>query len=139
KGFEDLLNIAKKPFIASHSNARAIASHKRNLHDDQIKEIIKRDGLIGLNYYIKFLRDDSDVRSLDDIYRHIYYFLELGAEKNLALGSDFDGAVLPKCLDSVEKVFNIYDYLRQRGLSHEIADGIMFNNAYEFLRKNLGK
>lgn len=136
-GFNDLLKVAKKPFIASHSNARSICSHKRNLTDDQIKEIIRRDGLIGLNYYVKFLRDDGNVTSLDDLYAHIYHFLDLGAEKNLALGSDFDGAVLPECLDSVEKTFDIYDYLIKRGISHDLADGIMFNNAYEFFKKNL--
>lgn len=136
-GFNDLLKVAKEPFIASHSNARSICSHKRNLKNDQIKEIIRRDGIIGLNYFVKFLRDDGIVKSLDDIYAHIYHFLDLGAEKNLALGSDFDGAVLPECLDSIEKTFHIYDYLIGRGLSHEIADGIMFKNAYNFFRKNL--
>lgn len=136
-GFYDLLKLAKKPFIASHSNARSVCSHKRNLKDDQIKEIVRRNGIIGLNYFVKFIRDDGFVKSLDDLYAHIYHFLELGAEKHLALGSDFDGAILPEFLDSVEKSFDIYDYLIKRGLSNEIADGIMFKNAYEFFRKNL--
>ncbi len=136
-GFKDLLKVAKKPFIASHSNARSICSHKRNLTNDQIKEIIRRDGLIGLNYYVKFLGDDENSKSLDDLYAHIYHFLELGGEKSLALGSDFDGADLPEDLDSVEKTFHIYDFLIKKGLNHDLVDGIMFNNAYEFLRENL--
>ena len=78
------------------------------------------------------------VRSLDDVYRHVAHFFDLGARKNLALGSDFDGAVLPPCLDSPEKAADFYEYLLSRGVSQQDADGIFFENARTFLRKNLG-
>ena len=136
-GFEDLLCIAKKPFIASHSNARAIASHKRNLTNAQICEIAKRGGLIGLNYYVNFLRDDGNVESLDDLYRHVMHFLTLGADKCIALGSDYDGATIPEFLNSIEKVFSIYEYFLSRGISSQLADDIMFGNAYRFFERNL--
>ena len=83
-GFADLLEVATKPFVATHSNARALCSHKRNLTDDMIREMVRRDCLIGLNYFVKFLRDDGDVKSLDDLYRHAMHFFELGARKNHA-------------------------------------------------------
>lgn len=137
QGFYDLLEVAKEPFIASHSNSRTICNHKRNLTDDQIKEIVKRDGLIGLNYFTHFITEDGKVDSMDDLYAHIEHFISLGAEKHLALGSDYDGADVPEFLDSIEKSLDIYDYLISKGLSHEIADGIMFQNAYDFFRKNL--
>lgn len=136
-GFADLLEVAEKPFLATHSNARALCSHKRNLTDDMIREMIKRDCLVGLNYFVKFLRDDGDVKSLDDIYRHAMHFFELGGKKNLALGSDFDGAVLPDCLHGPSKVMEFYDYLLAHGVSHEDADGIFYKNAQEFFRRNL--
>lgn len=136
-GFEDLLTVAKKPFIASHSNARAIAPHKRNLTDAQIGEIVKRGGLIGLNYYVNFLREDGDVQSMDDLYRHIEHFLSLGAEKCLSLGSDYDGAKVPEFLNSVEKAFTIYDYLLEKGLSSQLADDILFGNAHRFFERNM--
>ena len=137
-GFADLLEVATKPFVATHSNARALCSHKRNLTDVQIKEMVRRGCLIGLNYYGPFLRDGGAVRSLDDVYRHVAHFFDLGARKNLALGSDFDGAVLPPCLDSPEKAADFYEYLLSRGVSQQDADGIFFENARTFLRKNLG-
>ena len=137
-GFADLLEVATKPFVATHSNARAICAHKRNLTDVQIKEMVRRGCLIGLNYYGPFLRDGGAVRSLDDVYRHVAHFFDLGARKNLALGSDFDGAVLPPCLDSPEKAADFYEYLLSRGVSQQDADGIFFENARTFLRKNLG-
>lgn len=136
-GFADLLKVAKKPFIATHSNARAVCGHKRNLTDDMIKEMVKRDCLIGLNYFVKFLKDDGVVESLDTLYDHIMHFFALGAQKNLALGSDYDGATLPDCLNTPAKSAGIYEYLLSRGMSEELAQGIMYKNAQEFFRKNL--
>lgn len=137
-GFEDLFAIAKKPFMATHSNARSICSHKRNLTDDMIREMVRRNCLIGLNYFVKFLEDNGNVESLDQLMKHVEHFFKLGAEKNLALGSDFDGAVLPECLNTPEKAAGLYDYFIARGLSKEQAEGIMFRNAERFLSENLG-
>ena len=136
-GFADLLEVATKPFVATHSNARALCSHKRNLTDDMIREMVRRDCLIGLNYFVKFLRDDGDVKSLDDLYRHAMHFFELGARKNLALGSDFDGSVLPERLNTPAKAASFYEYLLSRGISQEDADGVFYKNAQAFFHKNL--
>lgn len=136
-GFFDLLKVAKKPFMASHSNARAICSHKRNLTDDMIKEMVDRECLIGLNYFVKFIKDDGHVKSLDDLYRHVEHFFQLGGEKNLALGSDFDGALLPECLSSAKDAAGLYQYFLSKGLSQEQAEGIMYKNAQTFFEKHL--
>ncbi len=136
-GFKDLLKIAKKPFMATHSNARAICQHKRNLTDDMIREMVDRQCLIGLNYYINFIKDDGLVNSLDDLFLHVEHFLELGAEKNLALGSDFDGALLPDCLKSPKDVVGLYKYFISKGLTMEQVEGIMFRNAQTFFKKHL--
>ena len=63
------MEVAQKPFTATHSNARSVAAHKRNLTDDMIREMVRRECLIGLNYFVAFLRDDRNVESLDDLYR----------------------------------------------------------------------
>ncbi len=137
-GFEDLLKVAKKPFMASHSNARAICSHKRNLTDEMIIEMVKRNCLIGLNYFVKFICDNGEVKSLDDLFLHIEHFFQLGAEKILALGSDFDGAVLPECLNTPAAAAGLYNYLISKGLSQEQAEGIMYKNAQKFFEEHLG-
>ena len=136
-GLADVFETAERPFLATHSNARAICAHKRNLTDDMIREMVRRDCLIGLNYFVKFLRDDGDVKSLDDLYRHAMHFFELGSRKNLALGSDFDGSVLPECLNTPVKVASFYEYLLSRGVSQEDADGVFYKNAQAFFHKNL--
>ncbi len=136
-GFADLLKVAKKPFMATHSNSRAVCSHKRNLTDDMIIEMIRRDCIIGLNYFIKFIKDDGKVESLDDIYQHVEHFFTLGAEKNLALGSDFDGALIPECLSTPADATGLYEYFISRGMTKEQADGILYKNAQTFFEKNL--
>lgn len=133
RGFEDLLSVAKKPFVASHSNARSVCGHRRNLPDAFIREITDRGGLIGLNYSKDFL-SDSGRGNLDDLYRHVCRFLELDAGACLALGSDFDGTDIHPDLDSVEKSLSIYGYLTQHGIPADTADGILFGNAWRFFK-----
>lgn len=136
-GFYELLDEVRKPFVATHSNARTICGHKRNLTDDMIREMVRRDCLIGLNYYVEFLRDDRRVKGYEDLFRHVAHFFELGAEANLALGSDFDGADLPECLNTPEKAVGFYDYLLSKGVSRQQADGVFYGNARRFFQTNL--
>ena len=87
--------------------------HPRNLTDDQIRQMVSRRCLIGLNYYTRFLREDGQPE-LGDLMRHIDHFLALGAENCLALGSDFDGADLPQFLSSPTKAAGLYGELAER-------------------------
>lgn len=136
RGFEELLTFAKKPFVASHSNARAVCGHRRNLPDAFIREMVRRGGLIGLNYYRRFLSDEGR-GDLDDLYRHVCHFLELGAERCIALGSDYDGADFHPDLDSVEKSLGIAGYLIARGIPEKTAEDLMFGNAWRFFQSHL--
>ena len=134
RGFEELLTFARKPFAASHSNARAVCAHRRNLPDAFIREMVSRQCLIGLNYCRAFLSDDQR-GSLDDLYRHVCHFLDLGAEHILALGSDYDGAGFHPDLDSVEKSLRICGCLTARGIPARTAEDIAFGNAWRFFQK----
>lgn len=139
RGFDDLLEIARKPFAASHSNARAACPHSRNLTGGQIREMVSRRCLIGLNFFNAFLRKDGQPAAPDDLWRHIERFLELGAEYCLALGSDADGADLPLWLDRPDKFAGLYRFLLERGLTAAQAEGILWKNALAFFRKNLSE
>ena len=134
-GFEDLLKVAEKPFAASHSNARSVCGHKRNLTDEQIQEMVKRKCLIGLNYCQDFLRTGDRPAALDDLFRHVERFLELGAEHCLALGSDADGTDVPPGLDCPKQFAGLYQYFLDRGLSPAQAEGILWKNALDFFSR----
>ena len=136
-GFFQALSYLEKPFVATHSNARTVCSHRRNLSDDQIREMIDRRCLIGLNYYHDFLRDGGGA-TREDLFLHLAHFLELGAENCIALGSDFDGADIPEDLDCPQKVANLYQYMLDRGLGRELCDKVFFQNALTFFKANLG-
>ena len=135
RGFEDFLAAAQRPFAASHSNARGVCGHRRNLTDDQIREMVRRGCLIGLNCYNAFLREDGRPAGLDDLWRHVERFLELGAEDCLSLGSDADGADLPPTLNSPAKFAWLYSLFLERGLSPALAEGILWKNALNFFKK----
>lgn len=135
RGFDDLLEVAEKPFAASHSNARAVCGHRRNLTDGQITEMVRRGCLIGLNFCQNFLHAGDRPAVLDDLWLHVERFLELGAERCLALGSDADGADVPPGLDCPERFAGLYQYFLNRGLSSELADGILWRNALEFFKQ----
>lgn len=137
RGVEELLGFAGKPFAASHSNARAVCGHRRNLPDPFLREMIRRECLIGLTYAQPFLSSDGQ-GGLDDLYRHVCHFLELGAERCIALGSDYDGAGIHPELDSVEKSLGIGAYLAAHGIPEKTAEDIMFGNAWRFFRKQMG-
>ncbi len=138
RGFYELLDLARKPFAATHSNARAVCPHPRNLTDDQIRRMAERRCLIGLNFYTEFLRSGGSVRGWEDLFCHIAHFLELGAENCLALGSDFDGCTTPPDLDGPERIPGLGGYLISRGLSPEQGRKLLYGNALAFFRANLG-
>lgn len=136
-GFDQITSIAKKPLVATHSNSRAICSHKRNLTDEQFSYIAKNKGLVGLNLYQLFISDTEKAGTRLNLMKHVYHLLEIGGENTLACGSDFDGADIHSELDSPVKFGKFADYMREAGISQEVVDKIMYNNALRFFQENL--
>jgi membrane dipeptidase len=134
QGFWDVARHAKKPFIATHSDSRALCDCERNLTDDQFREIVQVGGLVGMNLFEKFLSQEH--ATLDDIFRHIEHFLNLGGEKVVAIGSDFDGCKLVEGIRGLEDMDSLYDALSGE-FGREITDSIFYANAYRFFTENL--
>ena len=134
EGLRDVLDAARRPFLATHSNARAVCPHRRNLPDEHLKELTTRGCLIGLNYYSPFLCAQGEA-GFDDLLRHARHILDLGGEYSLGLGSDFDGADLPPCLNGCEKVPQLGAFLADQ-LGPGAADRILWRNALDFFAKN---
>ena len=94
-GIWDVLRTAKKPFVASHSNARTLASHARNLTDEMIRAIAEKGGVIGINYYCNFLEDIPEggrqISRISRMVEHMKHIRQVGGAGCIGLGSDFDG------------------------------------------------
>ena len=89
-GFWDVLKYSKKPVVASHSNARALCNHRRNLSDDMIRALAEKGGISGINFYPYFL-NESGKATIDDLVHHIEHMYRVGGEDFVAMGTDFDG------------------------------------------------
>ena len=131
-GFWDVEKLAKGPFIASHSNSRKIHDHPRNLTDDMFRAIRDHGGTVGINLYNLFLGEDKV--TVETVLRHIDHFLDLGGEKNLAIGCDLDGCdQLPEGIGGIQDVHLIRDALASRGYEESLLDDIFYYNLLRVL------
>lgn len=130
KLFYDVAQITERPFIATHSNSRAVCGHKRNLTDEQFEIIKNRGGIVGINFHKYFLSEDH--QSVDDIIRHTEYFLSLGGENTVAVGTDFDGGDLPEDISGIEDMHKICERFARLNYSDDLIEKIFFKNAFNF-------
>ena len=128
RGFWQLCERDDTPFLASHSCARAVCDHPRNLTDEQLTAIFDRGGAVGLNLYTKFLTG-TERAALDDAYRHLDHMMELGGDGHVCLGGDLDGCeTLPDGFTGLDDYTKLYEYLRERGYSEGTLRGL-FNES----------
>ena len=137
KTFWDIYENTTKPIIASHSNAKSLCNHRRNLTDDQIKAIASRDGLIGLNAYKGFVAIDPARQNVERYIDHIEHMVSLVGVKHVALGFDFceyvylnkkEEEINPKGLENASKAFSVIDGLYKRGYSESDIRKIALEN-----------
>lgn len=136
-GFWDVADISRKPFIASHSCARALCDHSRNLTDAQLRAVAEHGGIVGVNFNSGFLNGREDYTPNADIIRHMDYIRRKAGIESVALGSDFDGidcalelrdcAGLPSLAEAMERVF-----------TDDEIDLISSKNALRVLRDTVG-
>jgi membrane dipeptidase len=140
-GFWDVVDATDRPVVASHSNAHAICASSRNLTDKQLDAIRDSDGLVGLNFNVPFLRPDGDRDAsmpLDVMVDHIEYLVERVGLERVALGSDFDGALMPDALSDASKLPNLMATLRARGYDDEALKKIGYQNWVRVLELTWG-
>ncbi len=140
-GFWDVVDSTSKPVVASHSNAHAICPSSRNLTDKQLDAIRDSDGLVGLNFNVPFLRPDGErdtAMPLDVMADHVDYLVKRIGLDRVALGSDFDGALMPDDLSDASKLPNLMDTLRQRGYDDDALRKIGYQNWIRVLELTWG-
>lgn len=140
-GIWDVFRHTKKPFVASHSNARAVASHPRNMTDDMIRELANRGGVMGINYYTCFLRDfgkdEAMVSRVSYMVEHMKHIRKVGGIGCLGLGSDFDGIECELEMKDASMVPMLADAMKREGFSQSDIEAVFYKNVLRVYREIL--
>lgn len=131
-GFYDVLKHTKKPFVASHSNARGVCGHVRNLSDDMIRNLSERGGVMGMNYCPSFLadaeREEDAVGTISAIVDHIKYITAVGGYECIGLGSDYDGIPAHRDLPDASCLPGLAEALEKEGFKNHEIEAIFYKN-----------
>lgn len=132
QSFWDVIDMADYPF-ASHSNARAIHNHKRNLPDDAIIALLEKGGQMHVVFHPPFTSEKGEDTKIADLIRHIEHICSLGGEKQIGFGSDFDGiTTFIKDLEHAGLYPNLINELL-KFYPEELVRGFMYDNMINFL------
>lgn len=136
QGAEDLFTMTDRPIMASHSNVRAVQDVARNLRKDHLQELIRRKGIIGMNFYGRFVGEQPDISGL---LRHMDAVLEAGGEDVLAIGSDLDGCsgYFPEGITGIESIPALREELLKHGFTEALTEKIFYENAHRFVMENV--
>lgn len=137
-GFWDIAKHTKKPFAASHSNARALSPHARNLTDDMLRVIADRGGVAGLNFYGRFLNpiDDSH-SSTAQMAQHVRHIVNVGGIECIGLGSDFDGITGELEMEDCSQLAKLTAELERAHFTGSEIEYILYKNVMRFYREML--
>lgn len=140
-GFYDVCRVAKKPFVASHSNARAISPWVRNLTDDMIKMLAEKGSITGLNFCPDFLTEMSEGEhnpgTIQAIVAHAKHIVNVGGIECLGLGSDFDGIPGHAGIGDYSGMPKLSDALCKAGFSPAQVEQIFYKNALRLYKEVL--
>lgn len=130
-GFWDVAERSKKPFIASHSNCRALSPHPRNLTDEMLRTLAEHGGVAGLNFCSAFLgKNPLSRRSrLSDLVAHVLHMVQVGGLDCAAIGTDFDGIESRVEVPDPSGMELLFDALQKAGLSQDAVEQIAWGNA----------
>ncbi|MDI6787596.1 MAG: dipeptidase, partial [Planctomycetota bacterium] len=140
-GFKDVIRLSRGPIISSHTGVRALRDIPRNLDDEQIKEIVRRKGVIGIFYlpeYLKKFSRKKDSAEVKDVINHIQYIADKFGVDYVGLGSDFDGyGGITYGLEDVTYLPNITAELVRRGFSEREIKKVLGGNFVRVIKKIL--
>ena len=136
-GFWDVLKYSTKPIVASHSNARALCGHRRNLADDMIRAMAEKGGVAGVNFYPMFVHDSGKITA-ENLADHVEYMYKLGGEDFVAMGTDFDGFDEGEStITHIGQMDEVYDAIKKRGFSDRQMDKIWSENVLRVIKENM--
>ena len=135
-GFWDVVKYCDGPFVASHSNARAVCNHTRNMTDDMIRALADKSGVMGLNFCGDFLNPNGKSR-VEDMVRHAKHIINVGGSDILGLGTDYDGIDGDLELDHCDKMPLLAQEMERQGFSTQQIEKIFHGNVLRLYREVL--
>ena len=136
RGFYDLIDMCKKPFLVTHSNARAVTNHPRNLTDDMIKKLADKGGTMGINFASHFL-GESEISTIEEIIAHIKHIRNVGGIDVIGLGSDFDGIENEVEIKDSSEFKKLYEALKKNGFYESEIEKIFNKNVIRVFSETL--
>ena len=130
RGFLDACNLATRPLIVSHTGVTGANQHWRNIDDEQIRAIAGKGGVVGIIFCPRFLGGDS----IDDVVRHLRHVIDVAGEDTPALGSDWDGMIVPTPdLRDAAHLPLLTDAMLRAGFGETVIGKILRGNALRVL------
>ena len=136
-GFRDCIKRSKVPVVASHSNARELCRHPRNLSDEMLRALAEKGGVAGLNFYPVFLREDGRATAAD-IARHARYMIDTAGEDTVAIGTDFDGfeaEARDGYISHAGQMELLWEACKKAGITERQIDKIRWQNAWRVMKE----
>ena len=134
RSFYDTIDVCRDCLV-THSALCEVREHPRNITLEMAKAVVRKGGIIGVCFYPQFVGDDV----FEGVYQNIYLLLQSVGDENIALGSDFDGAVMSEQLKKPSDVLKLYDFLLKKGIPNNSLQNIFYNNANRFYKRMLKK
>lgn len=143
-GFYDLIDILKKPFIASHSNARSVVNHRRNMTDDMIRALSNKGGVMGLNFCSAFCKPNGvnsidEVTTIEEIINHAKHIKNIGGIEVLGLGSDFDGIENEVQINDISKMDKLFYELKKVNFTESEIEKVFYKNILRVMKEYGGR
>lgn len=139
-GFWDVVNISKKPFVATHSNCRSLSPHTRNLTDEMIKALAGKGGISGINFGPEFLSADitNKETKVEDLANHVIHMIKVGGEDFPAFGTDFDGIGGKFEIGHPTEMDLLFDFLSKKGLTASQLEKFASKNVLRVMKETIG-
>ncbi|MEU1147588.1 dipeptidase [Streptomyces sp. NPDC005863] len=156
-GVAHVLEIATRPLLATHSCARALRDHHRNLTDEQLRGVAATGGVICVNFIPDFLTDTQEKVSVERIVDHVQHIASVAGIDHVGIGADFIQEVMvdltPPCCESLDDEDPLFDFpglegpagmplvtaaLLDRGLAEEDVVKVLGGNLRRLLGTHMG-
>lgn len=136
-GFWDVLRLSERPVVASHSNARAVCGHTRNLTDDMIRALAEKGGASGLNFAPEMLSQTAGRSCIQDMIAHLQHFIQVGGEDFPMIGTDFDGIHGDLEIPSCGEMPLLFQAMKKAGMTERQIEKIAFGNALRIIQEGM--